>query len=61
MYLAWTHDQSGFKIPLKTEWGCVNGSQLLDSHCHCSLAFTEESSFQGFLGGAGFHPSTVVK
>ena len=26
---------------------------------HCSLVFTGESSFQGFLGGAGFRPSTV--
>ena len=25
----------------------------------CSLVFTGESSFQGFLGGAGFCPSTV--
>ena len=33
-------------------------------HCetigiHCSLAFTGESSVHGFLGGAGFRPSTV--
>ena len=27
---------------------------------HCLLVFTEESSFQGFLGAAGFRPSTVV-
>ena len=27
--------------------------------CHCFLVFTGESSFQGFLGGAGFRPSTV--
>ena len=26
---------------------------------HCLLVFTGESSFQGFLGGAGFRPSTV--
>ena len=26
---------------------------------HCSLVFTGESSFQGFLGGAGFCPSTL--
>ena len=26
---------------------------------HCWLAFTGDSSFQGFLGGAGFPPSTV--
>ena len=26
---------------------------------HCVLAFTDESSFRGFLGGAGFRPSTV--
>ena len=26
---------------------------------HCVLVFTRESSFQGFLGGAGFRPSTV--
>ena len=27
---------------------------------HGLLAVTGESSFQGFLGGAGFRPSTVV-
>ena len=27
---------------------------------HCSLLFTGESSFQGFLGGAGFRPPTVT-
>ena len=26
---------------------------------HCSLVFTGDSSFQGFLGGARFRPSTV--
>ena len=26
---------------------------------HCALVCTGESSFQGFLGGAGFRPSTV--
>ena len=26
---------------------------------HCTLVFTEEASPQGFLGGAGFRPSTV--
>ena len=26
---------------------------------HCLLAFTRESSLQGFLGGAGFRTSTV--
>ena len=26
---------------------------------HCLLVFAGESSFQGFLGGAGFRPSTV--
>ena len=26
---------------------------------HCSLVFTRDSSFWGFLGGAGFRPSTV--
>ena len=25
----------------------------------CLLVFTGDSSFQGFLGGAGFRPSTV--
>ena len=28
---------------------------------HCWLVFTGESPFQGFLGGAGFRPSTVCK
>ena len=27
---------------------------------HCLLVLTEESAFRGFLGGAGFRPSTVV-
>ena len=26
---------------------------------HCLLVFSSESLFQGFLGGAGFRPSTV--
>ena len=26
---------------------------------HCLLAFTGESSFKGFFGGAGLRPSTV--
>ena len=26
---------------------------------HCALVFTRDKSFQGFLGGAGFRPSTV--
>ena len=26
---------------------------------HCPFLFPGESSFQGFLGGAGFRPSTV--
>ena len=26
---------------------------------HCLLVFTGESTFRGFLGGAGFRPSTV--
>ena len=28
---------------------------------HCTLVFTGEASPQGFLGGAGFRPSTVLK
>ena len=28
---------------------------------HCWLVYTGESSFQGFLGGAGFRPSTVSR
>ena len=27
---------------------------------HCLLVFTGESTFQGFSGGAGFRPSTVL-
>ena len=27
---------------------------------HCLLVFTGQSLFQGFLGGAGFRPSTVL-
>ena len=27
---------------------------------HCLLVFTGQSSFRGFLGGAGFRPSTVA-
>ena len=27
---------------------------------HCFLVYTWESSIQGFLGGAGYCPSTVV-
>ena len=44
----------------------VDGCEIRSHHLetmgnHCSLVFTGESSFQGFLGGAGFRPSTVCR
>ena len=45
---------------VRTTWHIRNPAPLGNHGNHCFLVFTGESSFQGFLGGAGFRPSTVV-
>ena len=46
LWIRWTKSCTTFKV--------IIGN-------HCLLVVTGESSFQGFLGGAGFGPSTVEK
>ena len=42
------------------EWTKSNSHHLETRRNHCLLVFTGEAAFQGFLGGAGFRPSTVA-
>ena len=39
--------------------GEIRSHHLETMGSHCLLVFTGDSSFRGFLGGAGFRPSTV--
>ena len=56
-----TGEESAMKEALEVLWMDEILHHLEAMGNHCLLVFTGESSCQGFLGGAGFRPSTVAR
>ena len=53
------HSLQSLYLKMQTPLFSLDNLQIRGSN-HCLLVFTGESSFHGFLGGAGFRPSTVA-